>query len=52
MDEIDFTTVTLSFDWLAFAVKLAWRAAEPGKLPWKLNFTTVEIDFYHCNTLI
>jgi len=23
-----FTTVTLPFDWLAFAVKLVWRAAE------------------------
>jgi len=38
-----FTTVTLSVDWLAFAVKLIWRAAEPGKL----IFISLEIEFYH-----
>ena len=38
-----FTTVTLSLDWLAFAVKLVWRAAEPGKL----IFTALKIEFYH-----
>jgi len=25
---LTFNTVTLSFDWLAFAVKLVWRTAE------------------------
>jgi len=38
-----FTTVTLSFDWLPFAVKRVWRAAELGKL----IFITLEIEFYH-----
>ena len=35
--------VTLSFDWLAFAVKLVWRAAVPGKLRvpnWLVRFET------------
>ena len=41
--DIDFTTVTLSFDWLVFAVKFVWRAAEPGKS----IFTTLETEFYH-----
>jgi len=43
-----FTAVTLLFDWLAFTVKLVWRAAEPRKL----IFNTLEIEFYHGNSLI